>query len=553
MEFARPIRVLCAASVLVLAPAGASRAQLQDATQIHPHVPGGQIAKSLTDQIGAGRGDGQTPGSSIYLIQRDPARAIRRGRQLFQRKFTLEQGQGPRVSAHSSGDILENRALGAGLSDSCAGCHGRPRGAAGVGGVVQTRPDSRDAAHLFGLGLVEQLADEMTAELRAIRDRALAGSLRQPRRRGGRADRGDRVDGGGTSSGGTSSVPLVAKGISFGTLRVRGGELDTSLVRGVDADLRVRPFFAHGGTMSIREFVVGAMKAEMGIEVWDPDLCAASDPVAPQRVTSPSGFVFDPALDTIERPPVCGISEDGDGDGVVNEFDVALLDHLEFYLLNYFKPGLARQTRRTQRGLSTLRSIGCTGCHTESLTVAADRRVADVETVHDPSRGIFNRLFATASTRFVIVPDGADYPRLDPERKPFVVRNFFSDLKRHDLGPAFYEREYDGGYVEEFVTEPLWGVATTAPYGHDGRSINLEEVILRHGGEAQAARDRFARLGESDRLALLDFLGTLVLFPPDDTASNLNPGNRAGNPQDPASHGNIDLGALFQIDYEGPE
>jgi len=28
-------------------------------------------------------------------------------------------------------------------------------------------------------------------------------------------------------------------------------------VVGVDSDLRVRPFFAHGGTISIREFVVG--------------------------------------------------------------------------------------------------------------------------------------------------------------------------------------------------------------------------------------------------------------------------------------------------------
>ena len=45
----------------------------------------------------------------------------------------------------------------------------------------------------------------------------------------------------------------------------------------------------------------------------------------------------------------------------------------------------------------------------------------------------------------------------------------------------------------EFLTTPLWGVGSTAPYGHDGRSINLTEVILRHGGEAQAARDAFAR------------------------------------------------------------
>jgi hypothetical protein len=44
-----------------------------------------------------------------------------------------------------------------------------------------------------------------------------------------------------------------------------------------------------------------------------------------------------------------------------------------------------------------------------------------------------------------------------------------------------------------------------------------------------------------------------VLFPPDDTASNLNPGDKAGDVQDPAGHGSINLGALFQIPEEGAE
>ena len=51
------------------------------------------------------------------------------------------------------------------------------------------------------------------------------------------------------------------------------------------------------------------------------------------------------------------------------------------------------------------------------------------------------------------------------------------------------------------MTTPLWGVGTTAPYGHDGRSINLAEVILRHGGEAQAARDAFAALARQQPAA----------------------------------------------------
>jgi hypothetical protein len=123
-----------------------------------------------------------TPDSSSFIIERDPFRAIRRGRQLFQRKFTRQQGAGP-LSGDGLGNIETNLAIGAGLVDSCAGCHGRPRGAAGFGGDVVTRPDSRDAPHLFGLGLKEMLADEITADLRAIRQQAIEEARRSPSNR----------------------------------------------------------------------------------------------------------------------------------------------------------------------------------------------------------------------------------------------------------------------------------------------------------------------------------------------------------------------------------
>ncbi len=523
---------LLACSIILVA--GKANAQLTDVTQTTPSVPGGAIGKSLQQQIGTGQGDVNTPGSSVYLIKRDPARSIRRGREIFQRKFTAEQGAGPRVNENSSGNIQDNPALGAGLADSCAACHGRPRGAAGFGGDVATRPDSRDAPHLFGLGLQEMLADEITHDLRAIRANAIQAAAEKHT---------------------TATLPLVSKGIKYGSIRaLANGTVDSSLVEGVDADLRVRPFFAHGGEFSMRAFAVGAFKAEMGLEASDPVLCAASDPVNPVATKSPAGMVFDPKLDTIARPPVCDPNQDGDGDKVVNEIDPALLDHMEFYLLNYFKPAVGELTGRARYGPRLLDRIGCSGCHIQNLPIQKDRRVADVETQFDPKKGIFNRLFATLTALFTPVNDGQAFPQLLPKEDSFLVRNVFTDFKRHDLGPAFHERQYDGTLRRMFVTEPLWGVGSTAPYGHDGRSINLKEVILRHGGEAEESRERFAALEDEDQQGILDFLSALIIFPPDDTASNLNPGNPGtNNPQNPAEHGSINLGALFQIQSEGAE
>jgi cytochrome c2 len=515
-------RIYSLTGAIVLLFAMAAPAQMIDNTQA-PNTAKAGINKSLLDEIGAGRGDVLTPNSSIYIINRDPFRSIRRGRQLFQRKFTRVQGQGAN-EGDGSGDINTDIAIGAGLSDSCALCHGRPRGSAGAGGNVVTRPDSRDAGHLFGLGLKEMLADEMTTDLRATRDLAIAKAQQTKH---------------------SITMKLASKGVNYGSITANpDGTLDTSKVAGVDTDLRVKPFFAEGSTISIREFVVGALHNEMGMEASsDPDLLAASSGA---RVVTPSGMVLDGSKDKISPPPAPD-TQNG------NEVDPAIVDHLEFYLLNYFKPGHDLQSTSTDRGRAVFNKTGCASCHIPDMTINHDRRVADVETVYDPVNGVFNSLFATATTLYYTKDDGSgNSPLKLPLGNSFVVKDIFTDFKRHDLGSNFYERNWDGTLQTMFLTRPLWGVGTTGPYGHDGRSNTLNDVILRHGGEAQAARDAFAALKTNDLNNLLAFLNSLVLFPPDDTASTLDPPDptKANFPQ--FGHGSIKLGVLFN-DPTDPE
>jgi len=493
-----------------------------DRTQ-NPNTANAGIAKSLAQEVGAGRGDLLTPDSSSFIIARDPFRSIRRGRQLFQRKFLRSQGQGPLAGPDGTGDINTNLALGAGLADSCAGCHGRPRGSAGFGGDVVTRPDSRDAPHLFGLGLKEMLADEITSDLRAIQAQAIAEAQQSHH---------------------SVSKPLASKGINYGSINANSdGTVDTSQVKGVDPDLRVRPFFQHGGTISVREFIDGALQNEMGLQAVDPDLMAAHNGA---RIVTPSGMVLDGSLDQVEAPQTDNPAADPDGDGVANEIPTSLVDHMEFYLLNYFKPAAYQQTNDTTKGRAMFQQVGCAQCHISDLQINHDRRVADLETVYDPVNGIFNSLFATATPFFNETDDHTGFPSLKrPKLGSFLVRNILTDFKRHDLGPNFYERNYDGTVRTQFLTTPLWGVGSTAPYGHDGRSINLAQVILRHGGEAQAARDAFVSLSANDQARVIAFLNTLVLFPPDDTASNLDPGNRSAFNFPQFGHGSIKLTVLF--------
>jgi hypothetical protein len=516
--------------------AGTAEAQLRDVTQISPTVPGGAINKSFVQQIGAGRGSIFTPDSSRFIINRDPFRAIRRGRQIFQRKFQFAQGLGPLTNdgIGNPSFIGGDPSITAGLADSCAGCHGRPRGAAGHGGDVVTRPDSRDAPHLFGLGLQEQLADEMTTNLRAIRAEAINQAA---------------------VNEANVTVPLVAKGVNFGSITAMpDGTVNTSAVVGVDPDLRIRPFFAHGGTISIREFAIGAFNAEMGLEGFDNDLVTAANG---GDVLTPSGMLLSGSIDKIEIAPVGSPTEDGDLDEAVDEIPESIADFIEFYLLNYFKPGTQitpTNSAAVTMGRATFTSIGCTSCHRPTFAIGSDRRVADLETnfsEFDPtmvmtSGNPFNRMFAQATAFLTVTDDGSGLPTLKRHSvHSFIVRNIFTDFKRHDLGLNFHERNYEGTLTTLMITEPLWGVGTTAPYGHDGRSDTLEDVILRHGGEAQMSRDAFAALSGTAKSFVIDFLQSLVLFPPDDTASSLQPINPMAMSFPQNGHGAIALTGLF--------
>ena len=134
------------------------------------------------------------------------------------------------------------------------------------------------------------------------------------------------------------------------------------------------------------------------------------------------------------------------------------------------------------------------------------------------------------------------------------VQGLYSDLLLHDLGDRFLA--FGGGYgartsevvdrapkntdapattgeagPTEWRTTPLWGVAASAPYLHDGRAATLHEAITLHGGEAEQTSKRYAQLSAGDRQALLAFLHSQVApsqpgRPQDRNARNPRPNRR---------------------------
>jgi CxxC motif-containing protein (DUF1111 family) len=116
-----------------------------------------------------------------------------------------------------------------------------------------------------------------------------------------------------------------------------------------------------------------------------------------------------------------------------------------------------------------------------------------------------------------------------------TVKGLYSDLLLHDMGESSSDSAtYYGGPTAspsfgdvadakeqarrsgtaaptEWRTPPLWGVADSAPYFHDGRAHTLDDAIRRHDGEAAKTKTRYTKLSSTDGTALLSFLSSLTV------------------------------------------
>ena len=93
----------------------------------------------------------------------------------------------------------------------------------------------------------------------------------------------------------------------------------------------------------------------------------------------------------------------------------------------------------------------------------------------------------------------------------------FSDLKRHLIVDAQVDALGNELQAQRFVerdvflTPRLWGVGSTAPYGHRGDFRALHDIIAAHGGEARFARDAYMGLEKPQRDNVVAFLRTLEI------------------------------------------
>ena len=92
----------------------------------------------------------------------------------------------------------------------------------------------------------------------------------------------------------------------------------------------------------------------------------------------------------------------------------------------------------------------------------------------------------------------------------------YTDLLLHDMGEALADGPPDGrANGRKWKTPPLWGLGLLRAVNghtrllHDGRADGVAEAVLWHGGEAEAARERFRQMNAAERRALQRFVESL--------------------------------------------
>lgn len=406
------------------------------------------------------------------------------------RRLGIGQGpQGP-PGAPAIPQRVHTGERGGNDATSCRACHfsGGPDGAGTSTQVALLRGDGdslasairRDAPHVMGLGWISLLAQEMEAELATTVELA-------------------RFDA--ENAGTPRRLPLRAKGLSFGAITAApDGTLDTSQVRHVSADLIVRPFGHKGRHADLVALCDEALQIHHGLQTQ-------------ARIDR---FAADP--ETWLGP---GDGFDRDADGVQNEATsgqaVLLATYLSMLPTPQIRPPADPEMALAwARGRRDFERIGCDDCHVPFMRLTRTDLTLTARGGEPLSIGLpLDEAALDPRPRYLDFSPGPD-GIIEGGAKVFA----FTDLRRHDLGPALAdprpERLPDGGAPiagSVWLTRSLWGLADTAPYLHDGRAQTIDAAIDWHGGEAAASREAWRALPEADRAGVRLFLLSLTREP----------------------------------------
>lgn len=430
------------------------------------------------------------------------------GRALFLRRFSHAEGYGHKLTQYPQRSRLQRGHFGGPDASACVDCHWKG-GFAGSGdrvdntyangdGLHLSKAEPRNPPSLWGVGWVQNLAEEMSADLKRLQQEASKQAKTEQK---------------------VVEVNLRSKGIEFGVLRVDShGQFDFSSVEGIDHDLVIKPFGWRGVFKSVREFVELSAHKHLGLQ-------SERLVLFPYREVKLGD----------------GNGEDPDKDGVLRELTEGQITALVAFLATLDTPQLEVPTHglyqvpartgpldfvntpefvdRWQRGVHLFERIGCTECHKPFLPLHNPVFQTEWYQLDGPK-------ISVGGLYKIDLSELAAYPH--PEYQKTASREshsntgqwlvpVFSDFKRHKMGEALKGLYSERGVpADTYMTRRLWGLRKTSPYLHHGGALTFEEAIHAHGGvgsEAKEAAEQYLTLNDDEKSSVRLFLTSLSRGP----------------------------------------
>lgn len=485
-------------------------------------------------------------GGSMYLQQMDPWLGYRWGWSLTQREFRVRDGVFG-DAGKLDGLLLSDgatRMMSRSHASSCAVCHNTPYRDSGAGAnIAKNGGQGRNTPHLFGAGLIEMIGMQIRLQALGQADTNRDGWV-SPEEAKGKRCRINNLPG---------DVPGKSSELDFGSFEDlnKDGKPDLNPVMNpiyVDKKGRRIPFardlnfpgvagytfevqmfgfgnfylpFRAPASNTLRAFIATPFDVHSGMQACDPTTHNDPDRDGFAQVSN-AGVLQCVTTVGKDRGAVMtesGVSKDDpDRDGYCHEISEGDLDVTEWYLLNHPKPAQGEADEDVLAGEKLFHSVGCAECHVPDWHLfeanldakdytkryAGDRRFFDLDVK-------FNAKTERMEGKLIYLAEKKDN-RWIRKRGSTTVRGIYSDFRYHDLGSKFHQKQFDGSIVKYFRTSPLWGVGSTAPYGHDGADLTLQSVIQRHGGEAEKSQKAYRSLARKERKQIHAFLRSLILY-----------------------------------------
>ena len=202
-------------------------------------------------------------------------------------------------------------------------------------------------------------------------------------------------------------------------------------------------------------------------EAYNVEMGVANE-LFPNERSAVAGCVFN----STPEDKTHGENEGGGTTGTASEMSSDMVNFALFSRLSA-PPTPESPTTSTQNGAALFNSIGCSLCHSPSLTTGLS-----------PYSGMSN-----------------------------VSYNPYSDFALHKMGIDLQDGVVQGAAKgNQFRTAPLWGLGQRLFFLHDGRTTSLIQAIQAHssnGSEANKVIFNYNRLKASQKQDLLNFLRSL--------------------------------------------